>query len=220
MLKIEKTDDSSDTIFSHAVGETYHSTKGAIAEAEYIFVEMGLRECQKSELRLLEVGFGSGLNALCTLSWAAKLGKVVDYTTLELYPLGRDIYSRLNFCQFFGLKDEFMAMHEAGFDKKIQIADNLTFRKLKIDFSCTTELPAFDVCYFDAFSPEKQPEMWQEDRFRLLYQSANEGAILTTYCAKGEVRRRLQRAGFSTERLQGPKDGKREILRAKKGTNL
>lgn len=216
MLKIEKTDDGSDTIFSHTVGETYHSTKGAIAEAEYIFVEMGLRECQKAEVRLLEVGFGSGLNAICTLSWAAKLGKAVDYTTLELYPLDRDIYERLNFCQLLGLKDEFADMHEAGFDRKVQISDYFRFRKLKIDFAQATELPPFDVCYFDAFSPEKQPEMWQEDRFRLLYRSGNEGAILTTYCAKGEVRRRLQRAGFSTERLQGPKDGKREIIRARK----
>ena len=75
---------------------------------------------------------------------------------------------------------------------------------------------SFDVIYFDAFAPEKQPEMWSQELFNRLYVLLNEGGILTTYCAKGVIRRMLQAAGFTVERLPGPPGGKREILRALK----
>ena len=90
--------------------------------------------------------------------------------------------------------------------------------KIATDFSSPNILNTnlhFDVIYFDAFAPEKQPEMWTQEIFDHLFSLCNKNAIITTYCAKGVVRRMLQSAGFAVERLPGP-PGKREILRGRK----
>ena len=86
---------------------------------------------------------------------------------------------------------------------------------MNADFTRTEFDEKFDVIYFDAFSPEKQPEMWSEELFKKLYLCASYDAVMTTYCAKGAVRRAMKAAGFTVERLPGP-PGKREIMRARK----
>ena len=216
MVRIEKTLDGTDTIFSDKIGETFHSIKGALSESEHIFIKNGLAHCNKANINVLEIGFGTGLNALCSLSWAINNNKKIFFSTIELFPLKEEIYSKLNYCDTIGYKAEFRAIHQIEWDKATEINQHFSIQKLKQDFHTITELPDFDVCFFDAFSPERQPEMWTEERFYLLYKSARKGAILTTYCSKGEVRRRMQRAGFCVERLEGPIGGKREILRATK----
>lgn len=184
-------------------------------ESEHIFIDAGLRRCALNNISVLEIGFGTGLNTYLTLLESLKEGKTIEYTSLELYPVSLSMAEALNFPARRGYKEYFDQIHSCPWNERVEITDRFFLTKLQVDFTTMETLPAFDVCYFDAFSPDKQPEMWQKDRFDLLYRSANQGATLTTYCAKGQVRRDMQQAGFKVERLPGPK-GKREILRATK----
>ena len=165
----------------------------------------------------MEVGFGTGLNALLTALLAEELQQPIRYTTLEKYPIGEDVYS----CLHYDLSTEIQGdtllqlLHSSPWGEDVPLSPTFTLHKVHTDL--TTYLPpeGIDVIYYDAFSPEAQPELWDEVLFHRLYAAARAGAKLTTYCAKGEVRRRLQRAGFAVERLAGP-PGKREVLRATK----
>lgn len=214
-IKIEKTEDGSDTLYVESMDEHYHSTKGAITETNYIFIEMGLSASPLKELNILEVGFGTGLNAIQTLSAAQKNHLKVEMTSLELYPLKFEQLKGLSYSQL----PHFDELHLAPWNTAVAITPNFSITKLIMDF---TKLPEanlearFDVVYMDAFAPEKQPDMWSQQLFNHLYVLMNKGGILTTYCAKGVIRRMLQSAGFKVERLPGPPNGKREILRATK----
>lgn len=211
---LQITDDGSHTLFVPEIDECYHSTKGAIQESRHIFIEAGLKQCAKSEINVLEIGFGTGLNALLT---ALESDVSVRYTTIELYPVPIEQALKLNYPEL--LEDEsvvlFEKIHSSPWNEKVQITENFSITKLNADITRTDFDEQFDVIYFDAFSPEKQPEMWSEEMFRKLYLCASENAVLTTYCAKGAVRRAMKSAGFAVERLPGP-PGKREILRARK----
>lgn len=216
--RIERTADGSATIYLPLLDEHYHSIKGAYTESAHIFVDCALRHCPKQEVRVLEIGFGTGLNA--TLTASCRCGKKVDYHTVERYPLSPDIMERTG---YYGQLDATAAdllrkMHAAPWDAPVEITPEFTLHKIGGDLtSADCPLPqGADVVYFDAFAPEKQPEMWDEGIFRRIYSLMTDGGILTTYCAKGEVRRRLQSVGFIVERLPGPPGGKREILRATK----
>jgi tRNA U34 5-methylaminomethyl-2-thiouridine-forming methyltransferase MnmC len=215
MLAI-KTKDGSDTFYVQEIDECYHSTFGAVQESKHIFIGAGLNFCAKDSISVLEIGFGTGLNAFLTMIEAEKSDKIVDYHTVELYPITTSQAEKLNFCDFFGNKANFAKLHSCEWNKRLKINSCFYFTKIKSDFSIIEKIPNFDVCFFDAFSPEKQPEMWTKNRFELLFNYGKNGAVLTTYCAKGQVRRNMQQAGFTVERLPGPAGGKREILRATK----
>ena len=212
---LTQTADGSATLYVPLLDEHYHSVKGAGTESQYIFIEMGMRHALASQgdakeaLRIFEVGFGTGLNALLALEEAERTGVKVDYTAVELYPLAWEEVAPL------GYSDHplFRRLHEAVWEEWVQLTPHFRLKKLKADLLALS-LPEADVVFYDAFSPEKQPELWSEDLFCQLRKALPPGAVLTTYCAKGEVRRRLQRAGFLVERLPGPPSGKREILRA------
>lgn len=216
---IEKTDDGSATLFVPELNEHYHSTKGARTESQHIFIDMGLKASSAISPRILEIGFGTGLNAWLTLEEAERSGRNVHYTGLERYPLEWEMVEPLG---YVGKKDEptaadlFRQVHTSLWEEDILLTSHFTLRKVQVDVHrfCELSPECADVIYFDAFAPEKQPEMWTEELFRHLYVLLNEGGILTTYCAKGMVRRMLQAAGFIVERLPGPPGGKREILRA------
>lgn len=215
---VELTEDGSHTLFVPELNERYHSTHGAVQESMHVFIDAGLRECPKNEIRVLEIGFGTGLNAFLALLEAQKTGKKIDFTSLELYPLAFDEAEKLNFAEIVNPqeRDNFLRLHSAEWGAWEQITLYFALQKLQLDFSNPANFQPehqFDVIFFDAFAPEKQPEMWSQQIFDALYSFCNPGAILTTYCAKGAVRRMLQAAGFSVERLIGP-PGKREILRA------
>lgn len=214
-MKLIQTEDGSHTLYVAEIDETYHSTFGAVQESQHIFIDTGLRKCVKSDIELLEIGFGTGLNAYLTMIYAVEKGINVHYHTFELYPIDDTLVAELNFTSRYGMVEDFVMLHKAEWGIEVVINDNFSITKHRKDFTRIDCLPCFDVCYFDAFSPDKQPDMWGYDRFELLYRRANSSAILTTYCAKGQVRRHLQQAGFGVERLSGPK-GKREILRATK----
>lgn len=245
---IEKTDDGSATLFVPELNEHYHSTKGARTESQHIFINMGLKASAAPSPHILEIGFGTGLNAWLTLEEAERSGRNVYYTGLELYPLEWQMVEQLGYIEKENDEqsasssgqqaaiDLFRAIHTSPWEEEISFTPNFTLCKVQADvnkwvnervengqqtinrtITQRSHSPlSFDVIYFDAFAPEKQPEMWSQELFNRLYVLLNEGGILTTYCAKGVIRRMLQAAGFTVERLPGPPGGKREILRARK----
>ena len=235
--EIKITDDGSNTLFVPELNESYHSVHGSIQESNYIFIQNGLKKCLKNHMKVLEIGFGTGLNAFLTLletirseHFTMNFDKKadentvqknetlkVDYTAIEKYPVEVEKALQLNFPEMIGkgTRSWFERIHTNEWNKPVQITDNFTLTKIWADFTKTDFCRKFDVIYFDAFSPEKQPEMWSEKLFQKLYLCCVENASLVTYCAKGIVRRTLQSVGFQVERLPGP-PGKREILRALK----
>lgn len=217
---LEITEDGSHTLFVPLLNEHYHSTHGAIQEAEHVFIDTGFRTCPKNEINVLEIGFGTGLNAFLTMLEAEKTGKKTDYTSLELYPIPVADTEKLNYPALTDVskKDDFLKLHRAAWGEWEQITLYFSLLKLQTDFSDPSKFKpekTFDVIFFDAFAPEKQPDMWTQEIFNTLYNLSAPRAVLTTYCAKGAVRRMLQTAGFAVERLPGP-PGKREMLRARK----
>lgn len=233
---IEQTEDGSATLFVPELNEHYHSVKGAHTESQHIFIDMGLEASSVLRPHILEIGFGTGLNALLTLETAEKEKRHIHYTGIELYPLSWEEVEILKYSE----NPLFKTLHTAPWEEDVNITPYFTLRKVQKDAntvisdqsSVTNNIsPAayhssfitnrfFDVVYFDAFAPEKQPEMWSEELFRKIYACMNQNGILTTYCAKGVIRRLLQSIGFKVERLPGPPGGKREILRATKTTDI
>lgn len=222
---IEKTDDGSATLFVPELNEHYHSTKGARTESQHIFIDMGLKASTATSPRVLEIGFGTGLNAWLTLKEAERSCREVHYTGLELYPLAWEMVEQLGYIPSSEQEHDaelFKQLHTAPWEKEIRLTPHFTLLKQETDANLLKaetdidKLSSFDVIYFDAFAPEKQPEMWSQELFNRLYVLLNNDGILTTYCAKGIIRRMLQAAGFIVERLPGPPGGKREILRARK----
>lgn len=217
-MKLEQTADGSYTLFVPELDEHYHSVKGALTESEHIFINMGLKHSQVTEPNLLEIGFGTGLNAFLTLLEAEKSQRKIHFTTIERFPLDLETIRTMNYPAQVAPDhaNQYEALHTAPWNTDASITPFFTLHKLEADFTCYEFAKGYDVIYFDAFAPEKQPEMWSQELFNQLYAVLNEGGILTTYCAKGVIRRMLQTAGFTVERLPGPPGGKREILRATK----
>ena len=217
-MKLEQTADGSYTLYVPELDEHYHSVKGALTESLHIFIEMGLKHSPVISPRILEIGLGTGLNCFLTLLAAQDKKRHVHYTGIERFPLSLDMIQQLDYPSIVGRghKDDYLAIHQAPWETDIELSPWFTLHKVEGDFTHYTFEKGYDIIYFDAFAPEKQPEMWEQSLFDGLYNVLNEGGILTTYCAKGIVRRMLQSAGFVVERLPGPPGGKREILRATK----
>lgn len=212
---IETTADGSATLFVKDLNEHYHSVKGALTEAQHIYRDCAfLHRSNGNPLRLLEIGFGTGLNAVVT-AMAADSQHPIHYISIEKYPVEAQLLSTLAYDTVVD-KTLLNAIHAAVWNTPTAITPHFTIEKLQADYLTDTLPNHIDIVYFDAFAPEKQPEMWSEEAFSRLYNTLNPGAILTTYCAKGEIRRRLSALGLIVERLAGPIGGKREILRATK----
>ena len=219
--ELKLTEDGSHTLFVPGIDECYHSTHGAIQESRHIFIEAGLKQCLKPEISVLEIGFGTGLNAFLALLESERSGAKIKYTSLELYPVEVEKALQLNYPEEIAPEKRqlFELLHTSPWNEEIIISPNFLLKKIETDFTKFVFEGNFDVVFFDAFSPEKQPEMWSRELFSTIYAHCNRGAILTTYCAKGIVRRAMQEAGFTVERLQGP-PGKREILRGLKSLKV
>lgn len=217
-LIIEETEDGSPTLYVPSLREHYHSTHGARTESMHIFIRHAFRERialmaqGERAYAVLEIGFGTGLNALLTLMEAERMGVSVLYSTYELYPLServtRELWERTLAEEEWVLMQK---LHQAKWDREVEISDHFRLFKHHEDLREAT-LPEADVIYMDAFAPEKSPELWSEAFVTKLSQAARDGAVLSTYCAKGAVRRRLEAAGFEVRRTPGPPGGKREIL--------
>lgn len=217
-MEIEKTADGSYTLFVPELNEHYHSVKGALTESEHIFINMGLKHSTATSPRILEIGFGTGLNAFLTSLEAKKENRNIFYTTIEKYPLDMETIRLLDYPELIAPEESnlFYSIHNAVWNSPQSISEHFTIEKIEGDFTGYHFRKGYDIIYFDAFAPEKQPEMWNQSLFNNLYEVLNNNGILTTYCAKGAVRRMLQEAGFIVERLAGPPGGKREILRGTK----
>lgn len=221
-IELRTTSDGSPTLYNATLGEQYHSQHGAIQESQHIFVRSALEHrasLDDSPLSLLEVGFGTGLNALLTLLWAERAYRPITYTTIELCPIPIELANRLEYklqgYEQGEIKAQLHALHAAPWHEVTELTPYFRLEKLPIDLLTYAPKNLYDIIYFDAFSPEIQPQLWSEEVMQMLYKATHRGGVLTTYSAKGEVRRRLQRAGYKVERLPGP-IGKREILRASK----
>lgn len=211
------TGDGSHTLYLEELDETYHSKHGAIQEAMHVFIDAGLNYSSQLKLNILEVGFGTGLNAFLTLQESKN--KNINYTSLEAYPLEYEIVDQLNYTEELNLDDEdikiFNKLHKVEWGSYQKITTKFNLNKIRIELANYKTLEKFDVIYFDAFGPRVQPEMWDKAIFENMYEILSEYGILVTYCAKGSVKRTLKEVGFDLESLSGP-PGKREMTRAKK----
>ena len=215
-VEVRISEDGSTTFYRADLDEHYHSVHGAIQESNHIFIQAGLKQLPHKELTILEVGFGTGLNAL--LTWLQAPQKTILYHTLERYPLSPDMVSKINYSQCLQNSEAqlfFDRMHQAPWDKLYPITPNFSLLKMKQDLLTYRPDTLFDLIYFDAFGPDKQPELWTPQVFENLSRATHPGGILTTYSVKGTVKRALKSAGFAIEKIPGP-PGKREIIRATK----
>jgi tRNA U34 5-methylaminomethyl-2-thiouridine-forming methyltransferase MnmC len=215
------SNDGSHTLFVPELNEHYHSTFGAIQESEHVYINAGLQSVapEINPVSIFEMGFGTGLNVLLAVFAARNLKRKVVFDSLELFPLGQDIWEQLNYPDIIdkqGSQELFRRIHQTPWGESCRIDDWFNLTKIQSDIrqvSLTDN--TYHVIFFDAFGPEVQPGLWTEEIFRKVYHSMKSGGILVTYSCKGEVNRNLKRSGFSTEKLPGPL-GKREFLRARK----
>jgi len=211
------TEDGSHSIYVPELDENYHSTHGAIQESMHVFIESGFNIHKKKALNILEIGFGTGLNALLTLINCEKYGNAVRYFGIEKFPLTEKEFSVLNYTDSLGEQwhNLFIEMHKRAWNAELKLTSNFSLHKIEYDANSLDleKLPPFDLIYFDAFAPNKQVELWNRLLFQRIYDHSAPEAIFVTYCAKGIVRRDLQSVGFNVERIPGP-PGKKEMLRA------
>jgi len=228
------TADGSSTIHIPEWNEQYHSKHGAIQEANHVFIKHGLHHfCEKNSLfkydfkggeaiHILEIGFGTGLNAFITLLEAEKLNLNINYNGAEAYPISEAEIKALNYTKALKAENKaglFKTLHNTVWEKTLKIKEGFNLTKRKQLFSEIKDVGVHNIIYFDAFGARVQPELWTHAIFEIMYRALKPNGILVTYCAKGSVRRAMQTVGFSVERLQGP-PGKREMLRATKKTNM
>ena len=218
--EIRQTTDGSVTVIVPETGITFHSVNGAIQESLHVFIDAGLNywlsNNQDKVCRIFEMGFGTGLNALLTIREAEQQQRVIQYETVELYPLEDDLVAQLNYCEVMqqpALTGAFSTMHNCVWGQHTIINPCFSLKKINQSLlNCSTDQP-FNLIYFDAFDPRAQPELWGEKIFHKLYNMLWPGGILVTYSSKGTVRRAMQAAGFTVEKLPGAL-GKREMVRA------
>jgi len=219
-LDILKTLDGSSTVYNPDLDETYHSRFGAVTESSHVYIENGLScwfvKSRKEQVRILEVGLGTGLNALLTVQYQYEQRLSVEYSALEPYPLPDGILHSLGFSLVIGGSDSapyFDQIHESADGKAIELSSGFSFTKRQMGFEDMPAEESFDIIYFDAFAPNKQPEMWEAQNMRKAYHLTRQAGLLVTYCAKGAVKRRLADAGFKIVTVPGP-PGKREMIQA------
>ncbi len=216
---IRQTEDGSSTIYVEELNEHYHSTHGAIAESKHIFIDTAFNFCEKKELRVLEIGFGTGLNAFLTCLEATNQNRRVHYHAIEKYPLTLDEAMLLNYDALLENQGiSILDFHRTPWEESSRIVPSFILHKEKSDLLEMKAVGPFDVIYFDAFAPDVQPELWSAEVFENIAKLTAPEGILTTYSVKGDVKRALRTAGFIVKRIPGPK-GKRQILRAIKSLN-
>jgi tRNA U34 5-methylaminomethyl-2-thiouridine-forming methyltransferase MnmC len=217
MNQLVITGDGSHTIYVPGLKEHYHSVFGAVRESEHIFLGAGFNYCRADPLNIFEVGFGTGLNALLTAIRSMKGTRKVYYTSIEKYPLEEELIRSINHREFAGCEGESIAnaISSAPWGEMTEICRNFSLKKTRADLLIDPIEGYYDLIYFDAFGPDKQPEMWSSDIFARISDSTVKGGVLVTYSCKGEVKRSLRSSGFNVNLLPGPA-GKRHIIRAVK----
>ena len=223
--EIITTGDGSKTIHIPEWNEQYHSKHGAVQEARHVFLETGLQYyieqpgfSRNEPIRILEMGFGTGLNALLTFFKAKDLGLSVSYTGIEAFPISSEEVLAMDYPGQLSHNEAttiYNTLHEAPWEEEREISSSFMLTKQEQKFEDITTSNRYDLIYFDAFGPRVQPDLWTEAIFSKMYVALKKNGVLTTYCAQGAARRAMQAVGFTVERLPGP-PGKREMLRATK----
>lgn len=222
-VKLFETKDGSSSLLHTELNETFHSTHGALQESIYVFIERGFAEALhqgKKQISILEIGFGTGLNALLTLLEAQRNQVHVTYETLEAYPLPSEIVTKLNYAKLLEAKEGFRifslfdSLHAALWNEPIPVQPHFHLLKRREDLlQATFEKEKFDLVYYDAFAPDKQPHLWELPILEKVVSALKPRGIFVTYSAKGQLRRDLIALGLTVKKLPGP-PGKREMLRA------
>jgi tRNA U34 5-methylaminomethyl-2-thiouridine-forming methyltransferase MnmC len=222
-LIVIHTEDGSTSLFHSALQETYHSVHGAIQESQHVFIEAGLhhwlRVSNRQTISILEIGFGTGLNALLTALAAEKVGVEIEYETIEAFPLAMELVRLLNYPAIIDTdnsKSVFENLHQAEWRKPKKISRYFDFLKndLKLQETDFGD-EKFDLIFFDAFGPDKQPDMWERSNLIKLARAMKSQGVFVTYSAKGQLKRDLVSLGLLVEKIPGP-PGKREMIRATK----
>lgn len=211
-MKIKITKDGSHTLYLEELDETYHSTHGAIQEAQHVFIENGIKFIEKLQIDVLEVGFGTGLNAILTQSYAENNKKNITYSSLETIPLNMEVISKLNYTKELQELDSktFNYIHQVDWNSWQDISKYFKLNKIESSVQKYDTNQNFDIIYYDAFGPRAQIDMWHISIFEKLYKLLNQDGILVTYCAMGQFKRDLRTCGFEVKSVPGP-PGKREM---------
>lgn len=219
-LKIIPTGDGSHTLFNPELNETYHSTHGAISESRHVFIQNGLAHylshtANASLIRVFEMGFGTGLNAVLTSQFAEDEKISVEYYSIEAFPITREIVAQLNyFSGEVNQRQKFQLLHALSWNEVHKISDFFLMEKILSKMEQHTPKPYyFDVVYYDAFAPNKQEGMWSVEVLKKVISGLKPGGVFVTYCAKGQLKRDLKALGCEVETLPGP-PGKKEMVRA------
>ena len=215
------TEDGSHSVFSEQLGVSYHSKHGAIQETQHVFINAGLEyilQKSPSEINILEIGFGTGLNAFMTFlkSERQPIPATINYFAIEAYPLSMEQVFELNYVEKMDAapyEDIFIKMHSSEWSEVHPLSKRFNFQKLLMNFEDIDFQNIMDLIYFDAFAPDIQPQLWEENLMKKMFNSLRLNGVLTTYCAKGVVKRTLKSVGFFIQPLPGP-PGKREMTRA------
>jgi len=210
------TEDGSVTIHLPEMQESYHSKFGAIQEANHVFIHNGLNLIQGQPISVLEIGFGTGLNAFITYCEGVKSGQIIDYTGVEAYPVTIDEATHLNYPLLLETpngQQAFEAMHNAEWETKTPISNIFSLIKRKQFFQDINDVNRYNLIYFDAFGYQFQPDLWSVDIFKRMYAALKNDGILVTYACRTIIKKAMIEAGFSVEKIPGP-PGKREMLRA------
>ena len=221
---LQITADGSHSVYSDQFNALYHSKHGAIQESLHVFIEAGLKyyisknESSKESLdqiNILEMGFGTGLNLLLTLIESENRPEKIHYSSVEAYPIGLELAYALNYPDLLNrtdLKQVLNRMHKSNWNIKDSISDKFSYTKHLSKIEEASFEKKFDVVFYDAFAPECQEELWTPALFNHITQFLNPGAVLVSYCAKGDFKRALKFAGFEIQKISGP-PGKREMIR-------
>lgn len=209
--------DNSYTLFSYLFNEHYHSINGALSESLHIFINLGLKKFSNSKINILEIGYGTALNAILTYIENKNLNNNIFYHGIELYPLNKQIYFDLNFDKIFNLSEKEISFFYENYNINKIVDNNFTLLKKNIDFNNFFPEFSYDLIFFDAFSPDTQSEIWSEMNLKKIINKMNPNAIFLTYCSKGIVKQRLRNLGLTVSRHKGP-IGKRHVISAKKNT--
>jgi tRNA U34 5-methylaminomethyl-2-thiouridine-forming methyltransferase MnmC len=220
VLQIITTKDGSQSLLNPELNETYHSIHGARQESLHVFIKNGLdfvvQHHTKRSIKILEIGFGTGLNALLTAQYARENGVAIEYTTLEAFPVNESIWQQLTYAQSETERKIFYKLHHEPWDQWTEVSPGFMLKKLNTTLQLVSfDHNYFDLVYFDAFAPNKQPEMWELPMLQKTVNALTPGGVFVTYCAKGQLKRDLASVGTKVEALQGP-PGKREMIRATK----
>lgn len=213
--EIVMTEDGSHTLYVPELDEHYHSSFGAIQESYHIYIQNAFNQIKKDDVKILEVGFGTGLNCLLTAIEAKKNYRSFSYYAVEKYPLSKEEIAQINYGKLLDKQELFMQIHTKEWTFKDRWEIGFTVYKKEEDIRNYWHTDRYDLIYFDAFAPEVQPELWTVELFSELYRKLNKNGIFITYSSKGTVKQALREAGFYVQRLPGPK-GKRHIIRATK----